>query len=174
MPLKELSTFDLEGMQLPVDLNLNQHPISSSSFSFPWFFLFFLLFDFSLKFFTFTESGLKPIFIFININTQSKVVKLIITEKTHFKDTNFKSSKPSTIEKQVTMRGNQWCPVVKFSQKEFWERESQTETRLRKRESVQHRAVWAVWNSKQGSLGKREERSGHNSNLGIFHFPGNK
>jgi hypothetical protein len=98
MPLKELSTFDLEGMQLPSNLSLNQHPISSSSLPF---FLFFLLFDFSLEFFTFTESGLKPIFIFININKRHNqgVEKLITTEKTHFKGTNFISSKPSRIEK---------------------------------------------------------------------------
>lgn len=83
VPLKELSALALEEMQLPMNLNLNQHPVSSSSY---FFFLSFDSFDFPpcpSHDCTLTGSGPAPIF------TQTPLNLLLNQNPYHQKPTNY-------------------------------------------------------------------------------------
>lgn len=83
VPLKELSALALEEMQLPMNLNLNQHPVSSSSY---FFFLSFDSFDFPpcpSHDCTLTGSGPAPIF------TQTPLNLLLNQNPYHQKPPNY-------------------------------------------------------------------------------------
>jgi hypothetical protein len=96
VPLIEPSTLDLDDMQLPMNLNLNQHPVISSSPSF-----FFLSFDFStFQAPTGIASGPNPISQIpkLSLISQKHPISPITTIPVYFNTTN--PPKPKNIKMQ--------------------------------------------------------------------------